>query len=210
MRKIKIMKKRKLYKNITQEEFINRYWYNNELKEFGKEIGIKNYSKLRKDELEKIIIHFIGTGKLKEIETKKSTSKTPDKLSLDTIIENYKYNKQTKEFIHIEMLKKEPELEIKSGAIYWLNRWRENKIKHGIKINYGDLINEFIKINSNKNKLPQIPSTKMNNFIMDYLKNEINSKRKDALNEWRKLKELNIPKNYKSWKLYAVKNNKLK
>jgi hypothetical protein len=203
------MKKQKLYRNITQEEFINGYWYNDELKEFGKEIGIKNYSKLRKDQLEKIIIHFIRTGKLKEIEIKKSTPKTPDKLSLDTVIENYKYNKKTKEFILIEVFRKEPELKIKSGAIYWLNRWREDKINHGIKISYGDLIDEFININLNKDKLPQIPSTKMNNFIMDYLKNEIYSKRKDALNEWRKLKELNIQKDYKSWKLYVNKNKKL-
>jgi hypothetical protein len=200
------MRKRKLYKDITQEEFINGYWYNDELKKFSKEIGIKNYSKLRKDELEKIIIHFIKTGELKEIETEKSALKNLDKLSLDTVIENYKYNKQTKEFILIEMFRKEPELKIKSGAIYWLNRWREDKINHGIKISYGDLIDEFIKINLTKDKLPQIPSTKMNNFIMDYLKNEINSKRSDALNEWRKLKELNIPKNYNSWKLYVAKN----
>jgi hypothetical protein len=46
----------------------------------------------------------------------------------------------------------------------------------------------------------------MNNFIADYLKNEIGSKRKDAMDEWIKLKELNIPKDYKSWKLYILKN----
>ncbi|MDR1986976.1 MAG: hypothetical protein LBP88_08415 [Treponema sp.] len=46
----------------------------------------------------------------------------------------------------------------------------------------------------------------MNNFIADYLKNEIGSKRKDAIDEWIRLKELNIPKDYKSWKLYILKN----
>jgi hypothetical protein len=132
-----------------------------ELKVFGKEIGIKNCSKLRKDELEKIIIHFIRTGKIIEEETKKVNSKILDKLSPDTIIENYKNNKQTKEFILKEVLKKEPVLKIKSGAIYWLNRWREDKIKNDIKITYEDLINEFIKINSNEGNLSQIPSTKM-------------------------------------------------
>jgi hypothetical protein len=132
-----------------------------ELKEFGKEIGIKNYAKLRKDELEKIIVYFIKNGKIIEGETKRSTTKIPDKLLLDTIIENYKNNKQTKEYILKEAFKKEPVLKTKSGSIYWLNRWREDKIKNGIKITYEDLINEFIKINSNKEKLPQIPSTKM-------------------------------------------------
>jgi hypothetical protein len=199
---------RKLHKNITQEEFINGYWYSLELKEFGKEIGVKNYSKLRKDELEKIIIHFIKTGKIIEKETIKSTVKINDKLSLDTIIKNYKNTRQTKEFILKETFKKKSDLKIKSGSIYWLNRWREDKINENIVITYEDLINEFIKLNLNKEKLPQIPSIKMNNFIMDYLKKEINSKRKEAINEWIKLKELNIPKDYKSWKLYVSKNNK--
>ena len=45
----------------------------------------------------------------------------------------------------------------------------------------------------------------MNNFIMNYLKNENDAKRKDAMNEWVKLKELNIPKDYKSWKKNKVK-----
>jgi hypothetical protein len=200
------MKTKKLHKNITTEEFLNGYWYSVELKVFGKEIGIKNCSKLRKDELEKIIIHFIRTGKIIKKETKKVNGKILDKLSPDTIIENYKNNKQTKGFILKEVSKKEPGLKIKSGSIYWLNRWREDKIKDDIKITYEDLINEFIKINSSEGNLSQIPSTKMNNFISDYLKNEINSKRKDAMDEWIKLKELNIPKDYKSWKLNVLKN----
>ena len=199
------MKREELHKNITQEEFINGYWYSTELKDFAKEIGIRNYLKLRKDELENIIICFIKTGKIEENDIKKSVSKTLDKLSLDTVIENYKNNKQTKEFILKETFKIKPHLKIKSGSSYWLNRWREGKTKNGIKIKYEDLINEFIKLNLCKGKLPQIPSTKMNNFIMDYLKNETNSKRKDAMEEWYKLKELDIPKDYGSWKKYTVK-----
>jgi hypothetical protein len=199
------MKKQKLYIGITEEEYVNGYWYSDELKEFCKNIGVNNCSKLRKDELDKIIIHFINTGEVLQKETKKSTVNIPDKLSLDTIIENYKNNKQTKKFILEETFKKLPELKIKSGSIYWLNRWREENIENGIKINYEDLINEFIKLNLTKGKLPQIPSTKMNNFIMDYLKNEIGSKRKNAMDEWIKLKELNIPKDYNSWKEYMNK-----
>jgi hypothetical protein len=199
------MKAKKLHKNITHEDFINGYWYSVELKEFAKEIGIKNYLKLRKDELEKIIIHFILTGKTKENDSKKIIAKKSDKLSLDTIIQNYKNNKETKEFILKETFKIKPDLKIKSGSSYWLNRWREDKTKNGIKIKYIDLIREFIKINLVEGKLPQIPSTKMNNFIMDYLENEVNSKRKDAMDEWYKLKELDIPKDYKSWKKYMEK-----
>jgi hypothetical protein len=197
------MKIENLHKNMTQYEFVNRYWYIYELKELGKEIGIKNYFKLRKDELENIILHFIKTGKIKNEEIIKSKGKYLDKLSLKTIIENYTNNKQTKEFMIGESLKKYPELNIKSGAIYWINRWREEQVKKGIKITYEDLINEFVKINSGTNKLPRIPSTKYNNFIIDFLRNEKWEKRKDAIKEWFVLKELDIPKDYKSWKAYT-------
>ena len=52
------------------------------------------------------------------------------------------------------------------------------------------------------------PSIEMNNFVVYYLKNEINSEFKEAVDEWIKLKELNIQKDYESWKLYVSKNNK--
>ena len=60
------------------------------------------------------------------------------------------------------------------------------------------------KIGSIKQLIAKTPCIH-NNFLMDYLKNEINSKRKDAMIEWHKLKELNIPKDYKSWKKYMSK-----
>jgi len=44
----------KLTKNITEAEFDRSYWYVNEVKALGKEIGIINSSKLRKDELEQL------------------------------------------------------------------------------------------------------------------------------------------------------------
>lgn len=204
------MEKQKLYKGITEEEFVNQYWINDELKKFSKSIGVNNCSKLRKDELEKIIIHYIRTGKITYRGIKKINIKGSDKLELDTIIENYRNNRETKEFILKEVFKKKPGLIIKSGVKYWINRWREDKIYNGIRITYEDLINEFIKLNLVNGRLPQIPSTKMNNFIMDYLRNEINSKRKDAMAEWIKLKGLNILKDYKSWKEYVngvIKND---
>jgi hypothetical protein len=53
---------------------------------------------------------------------------------------------------------------------------------------------------SNIDRLPQIPSAKFNNFITDYLKNEKGKTRIDAIKAWGKLKEMNIPKDYNSWK----------
>ena len=48
----------------------------------------------------------------------------------------------------------------------------------------------------------------MNNFITDYLKNENGSNKNNALSEWKILKELDIPKDYKSWKEFKNNNKK--
>ena len=198
--------KYKLHKNITFEEFENGYWYASELKEFIKEIGIKNYNKLRKDEIEKIIVEYIMYRKISTIEkNQKNKIITNDVLGLNNFVVNYKNNKETKDFLINESLKQNPNFKIKSGSSYWLNRWRENEIKNGIKIKYKDLIKEYTRLNSFEGKLPQIPSTKMNNFIMDYLQHEKGKKRKDAMDEWEKLKTLNMPKDYKSWKNWKRK-----
>jgi hypothetical protein len=193
--------KQKLHKNITLKDFENNYWYTTELKIFLKEIGLKNVSKLRKDEIEKIIFEYIRCKKLPIIENYSSENED-DIIELNNYVINYKNNKITKEFIINESLKINPSLKIKSGSSYWLNRWRENKINAGIKIKYKDLIKAFVELNASDKKLPQIPSTKMNNFIMDYLKNEKDKKRQDAMKEWKILKELKIPKDYESWKKY--------
>ena len=197
--------KQKLNKNILLEEFENNYWYIYELKSFLKEIGLKNNSKLRKDEIEKIITEYIKHKIIPTIEKSIST-KGNDVLELSCYVNNFKSNKETKEFLLNESKKLYPKLKIKSGSSYWLNRWIEIKKKTGVKIKYKDIVEEYIKLNLSEEKLPQIPSTKMNNFIMDFLKNENGAKRKDAIDEWKKLKELNIPKNYKSWKKNKAKD----
>ena len=50
--------------------------------------------------------------------------------------------------------------------------WIENKLSHGEKITYNDVIREYIRLNKTEGKLQQIPSCKFNNFISDYLVNE--------------------------------------
>ena len=49
---------------MTITQFENGYWYATELKTFAEAIGIPSANKLRKDELEKAIISFLGTGTL--------------------------------------------------------------------------------------------------------------------------------------------------
>ena len=50
---------------MTEEQFDNGYWYAVEIKAFADEIGIPLASKLRKDELEKLLKHFLRTGEVK-------------------------------------------------------------------------------------------------------------------------------------------------
>ncbi len=60
------MKKLKLSKDITMDQFNQGYWYAAEIKAFAKEIGIRNFSLLRKDELEYLIKKHIITGRVKD------------------------------------------------------------------------------------------------------------------------------------------------
>ena len=60
-------RKVKLAKQITETQFDHGYWYADEIKTFSREIGIPNSSKLRKDEIEKLIKVFLRTGKNKKL-----------------------------------------------------------------------------------------------------------------------------------------------
>ena len=201
---------KKITKKTTLAQFENNYWYVKELKAFAREIGILSASKLRKDELEKIIKKFFKTGEVTTIlkrNTEKSKVKdTESDLSMNLSIVNYINNKKTKDFILKKALEIDPELPKKTGCKYWLNRWREEQIKKGNKITYGDLVREYVSLRQSKEKFPQIPSTKFNNFISDYLVNKEGTK-KQALKEWKKLRGLKIPKTYSSWKKYKVKQS---
>jgi hypothetical protein len=144
-------KKAILTKNITVEQFENGYWYAEEIKAFAKQIGIRNTSKFRKDQLEELIKAFIRTGKVPS-STKKTTAPTLVKdyelgLKPALPIINYTSNKVTKQFIESEARKIRPNLKKKSGARYRLNRWREAQLNGGKKITYADLIREYLRLN---------------------------------------------------------------
>ena len=185
---------------MTIQEFENKYWYMNELKVLAKSLGISFDSKTRKDQLEQMIIQFLKTGTVNKKNSYRNKSRHRDILNSHTYVENFSNEKETWEFIHSEMDKRMPELKPKSGAKYWLNRWIENKLSHGEKITYNDVIREYIRLNKTEGKLPQIPSCKFNNFISDYLVNEKNATREAALDAWNKLKDMKIKKDYITWK----------
>ena len=185
---------------MTIQEFENKYWYTSELKVLAKSLEIPFGLKIRKDQLEKMIIHFLETGTVNKKNCYRSKSRNRDILNSHTYVENFSNKKETWEFIHSEMDKRMPGLQPKSGAKYWLNRWIEDKLSHGEKITYNDAICEYIRLNKTEGKLPQIPSCKFNNFISDYLANEKNATREEALEAWNKLKDMKIKKDYITWK----------
>ena len=189
---------------MTVEEFDSGYWYAVEVRRFAKDIGLKSISKLRKDELEDLIKHFLETGKIEDPQTStKPRSKTKDNesgLSLSLRVVNYADIKETKDFIMREALKIDPHLRRKSGAQYRLNRWREEKIALGRKITYQDLINKFVDLCHVKGSFPQARSGRYINFLSDFLSNEKHSTREEAVSAWHELKKLNVPKTYKDWK----------
>ena len=201
----------KLTKNMTVEEFDKGYWYADEIKAFGREIGIVNSNRLRKDELEQLIKHYIRTGQIKKASRKnivKAGTKDLDKGLTTTLpIINYTSNKRTKNFIKIEANKLAPGIRIKSGVWYRLNRWRDGQITKGKKITYGDLVNHFIQLNQTESKFKKVLVGRYINFLAEFLSKEKDATRQQAINEWNKLKKLDIEKDYKSWKRFNVKSH---
>ena len=185
---------------MTITEFENKYWYMSELKVFAKSLKMPFDSRTRKDQLEDMIIQFLEIGTVNQKNRFRSKSRDRDILNNSSYVENFSNKKETWAFIHSEMDKRIPGLKPKSGAKYWLNRWIENKLSHGEKITYDDVICEYIRLNQTEGRLPQIPSCKFNNFISDYLANEKNATREDALDAWNKLKDMKAKKDYITWK----------
>ena len=199
-------KKPKLSRSMTEEQFDNGYWYALEVKAFADEIGIPLASRLRKDELEELIKHFLRTGEAKG-PSRKNFSRSGVRdiergLSLKLPVVNYTSNKETKDFIVKEAVKMAPDLKRKSGARYRLNRWREEQIDKGIKLTYEDLVTQYVKLNQLEGSFPQAPSGRYINFLSDFLAAENSATREQAMNAWGQLKTLDIPKDYRSWKKY--------
>ena len=193
----------KLSKNISVKQFQNAYWYAKELKTFAKSLGATPTSKLRKDQLEKIIFEYLSTGKL--IKFSKNTVRpriekdyANSELKMTTIVNNYCSNIITKSFILNEAHKLQSNLPKKSGVWYWINRWREEQLKLR-SLSYRDIVHRFIELSNTKERLPRIPSTKFNNFITDFLAANEGS-REDALIAWEQLKEINTEKTFTAWK----------
>lgn len=189
---------------MTEEQFDNGYWYATEIKSFADEIGISFAAKLRKDEIEALIKHYLRTGRIRKPDRKNlSQSGVRDiekGLTLSLSIVRYTSNKETKDFIVREALQMAPNLKRKSGARYRLNRWREDQINKGIKITYQDLVDQYVRLNQVDGSFARVPSGRYINFLSDFLAKEKKSTRSQGIRAWKQLKKANIPKTYRDWK----------
>jgi len=187
---------------MTVRDFENGYWYLDQLKTFARRIGIPEAGKLRKDELERAIVAFLRTGNAAS-PTKRSLRRTGVKdvergLNVKLRIENYTSNRETKDFIIGQARRMAPDVREKSGVWYRLNRWREEQIASGEHPTYGDLVRQYIALNKMQ-RFERIPYRCYINFVADFLEADNLATRTDAITAWKKLKELDVPKDYGSW-----------
>jgi SAP domain-containing new25 len=192
----------KLSPTMTQREFENGYWYADELKDFGREIGIPEAAKLRKDELERAIIGFLRTGK-RQLPTKRALRKRGVKdlergLSLNLRIARYTSNRETKDFIIQQANELAPGVRAKSGVWYRLNRWREDQITNGNQPTYGDLVRQYVALNQIET-FEKIPHGRYINFVATFLAAEKGATREHAVAAWAELKTMDVPKTFAAW-----------
>src|SRR4029078_8703295 len=130
-------------------------------------------NKLRKDELEKAIRHFIRNREVKTFVKRGLTkSGVPDVekgLSLDLPVVNYTSNRETKDFIEREAAKLEPGFKRKPGTRYLLNRWREEPLSAGRGITHRHLVEQAIVLNKTKQGPLRVEHGRYINFISDFM-----------------------------------------
>src|SRR5262245_46531285 len=200
-----VMKSRRVAKlstSITETEFDNGYWYAVDLKKFAEEIGVPSASRLRKDELERAVKHFIHTGEARNFAKRAMTKSGPRDidlgLRLDLPVVHYTSNRQTKDFIQREAAKLVPGFKRKSGTRYLLNRWREEQLTKGRRITYGDLVRHAIELNKTKDG-PLRRTGAYITFISDFMKANKRALRSEAIAAWNDVKKMDVPKTYQAW-----------
>jgi hypothetical protein len=189
---------------MTLSQFENGYWYATQLKDFGDAIGIPSANMLRKDELEKAIRSFLKTGKTRN-PTNRNLSTTGLKdvergLSLELEVVRFTNDEETKLFLECEAQKLVPGLKRKSGVRYRFNRWREEQLARGVKLTYRDLVEKYVRLNQTTQPFAHVPHGRYVNFLSDFHAAEKGATREQAIEAWRKLKSLDVPKNYRAWK----------
>ena len=125
-------------------------------------------------------------------------------MTLNLPVRNYRNDKETWELIVQAARRTDKNFKEKSGAKYRLNRWREEQVGSGKRITYGDLVKEFVRLCKIEGPFPQEPSGRYVNFLSDFLEGEDGASREEAIEAWKVLKGLDIPKDYRSWKKHRA------
>ena len=160
--------KSKLSKKMTLRQFDHGYWYATEIKRFAQSLGLPSAHKLRKDELEKAIRHFLAHGKVTS-PTKRDLSRSGIKdvdrgLRLDLAVILYTNDRATKAFLEREARRLDPTFKRRSGARYRLNRWRDAQLTRGAHITYRDLVKEYVRLNHPETRHRRVPLDRYINF----------------------------------------------
>ena len=202
----------RLSESTTETQFDNGYWYATELKDFAARIGVPSASRLRKDELEKTIRHFIRNREVKTFVKRgltKARVKDVDKgLSLGLRVVNYTSNRETKDFIDREAAKLEPKFKRKPGTRYLLNRWREEQLSAGRRITYGHLVKQAIVLNKTKQGPLRVEHGRYINFISDFMAQDPRRSQSDAVRAWEEVKRMDAPKTYEAWVARAKRRDR--
>ena len=176
---------------MTEAEFDNGYWYAAELKKFAEKIGVPSARRSRKDELERAVRHFLRTGGARSFAERALTKFGPrdvdSGLRLELPVLHYTSNRETKDFIEQEAAKLEPGFKRKSGTRYLLNRWREEQLRQGHRITYGDLVRHAIELNRTKDGPLRVEHGRYINFISDFMKANKRAPKGEAIAAWKVL-----------------------
>lgn len=193
----------KLSTRMTLRQFDHGYWYATEIKRFARSLGVPAAQKLRKDELEKVIRHFLTHGRVAS-PTKRDLSRSglndSDRgLRLDRRVIRYTNDRETKAFLEREARKLDPMFTRRSGARYRLNRWREAQLMRGVGITYHDLVKEYVRLNRRETTYRRVPSGRYINFLSDFMAANPGASMAAAVRAWKRVKRMNSPKDYRAF-----------
>ena len=193
----------KLSKQMTLRQFDHGYWYATEIKRFAQSLGLPSAHKLRKDELEKAIRHFLAHGKAAR-PTKRDVSRSGIKdvdrgLSLDLSVIHYTNDHETKAFLEREARRLDPTFKRRSGARYRLNRWRDAQLTRGAHITYRDLVKEYVRLNRPETTHRRAPVDRYVYFLSDFMAANPGATMAAAIRAWKTVKTMDSPKNYRAF-----------
>jgi len=90
-------------------------------------------------------------------------------------------------------------LKPKSGARYRLNRWREQQLTKGVRLTYGGLVKQYVRLCQRKKRFARIPHGRYINFMSEFLAAERGATRQQAIQAWKTLKSMDTLETCGAW-----------